>query len=453
MAYGGDAVAAVLVRLESVEVFRLASADAPSTSSAAPTTHLSAELIATGPLELLVAERPRDAPPAYVETYDSDDSDSEGDGAAAAAHYGKQPASELQAPSKSHQHQHAHSTADEPVAMLRVGQVYWSLGREVPAMRTAPLNYVFMVPGAFYGVRLAATTMGGDVELFESALVQLSEFAVAPEAPQRRRDRLIALIEQAGRHASRGISYTAQVTAAGLNKTSSYAQSRTSPSTTPAHVPPSIVKSVSAARKASGAATTVASSLVTAMAGTSVAIASALGSTIRAPVTVAQAIGGGGQTKEKTPSAFAEVRDAAVVALADVYMAMEQAGDVLSTSATNATSSFVQHKYGDQAAGVAAESVQTATNAVSTVLMWRKLGFRAFAKATAKRTLKHVVKGRAKAVAATSASQANDGFAAFHPMSSQGTALPPGYTVKSDGTPAQPAAAPYKTDFSGLHIK
>ena len=102
------------------------------------------------------------------------------------------------------------------------------------------------------------------------------------------------------------------------------------------------------------------------------------------------------QEPGSAPSTLREVSHAAVSGFSQVWEGMETAGRTVLHSARDSTAGVVRERYGEDAAGVSLHGMNAAGHGFDAFSSVRRLGPRTVAKAAAKRTAKHVIRGQVK---------------------------------------------------------
>lgn len=233
-----------------------------------------------------------------------------------------------------------------------------------------------------------------------------------------------------GKLASKAVVYSAELAGKGVAATARGMKSYFNPAKPGTHVRPETIARLEQAKVVSRMAVTVSAGLVTAASTMAKSLATALSDAVMS-TEVGDAIRKGGESN--SGQAVKQVAHSGLAAFSEVWDSLEKAATVFGQKAGPGVLDFAQHRYGDEGAAVARQSLDVSANVVGAALNMRNLTVGGLVRRTAGETARELI-------------------LRDHTLSGEMEITPAGFGALPAGRPAlldSPAAVPLATPLGG----
>eukprot|EP01117_Protostelium_nocturnum_P019003 TRINITY_DN809_c0_g1_i1.p1 TRINITY_DN809_c0_g1~~TRINITY_DN809_c0_g1_i1.p1 ORF type:complete len:531 (-),score=206.27 TRINITY_DN809_c0_g1_i1:49-1641(-) len=326
--------------------------------------------------------------------------------------------------------EHENDADSGKISLLKIGAFEFPLTKSIPCLGTARGNYIIPMSGSsFYGFVLPDEIPDAYINVFESLLKETCNLekqspAQESKSSQKVEEDLNSLSEKnsvaltskdsnemvvnglettaniigvGAEYAVWGIQWGSKLIASGIHMGGQYLISNTQKAET-AHKPiPAVAATINAATYISPYAVKVSRGLVTGMATAAETLGSAIGNQI-----FKKGDGEKGMFSGPKTEAAKHIGQTTLMAVSNIWEALEDAGQDLVVATSTTTSQFVDHKLGEEAAKLTEKSFGVALDSLHTAYNVKNLGIKKLAKRVAAETGKGAVISYAKTISSGS---------------------------------------------------
>mmetsp|Transcript_2466 Transcript_2466/g.3248 ORF Transcript_2466/g.3248 Transcript_2466/m.3248 type:complete len:504 (-) Transcript_2466:28-1539(-) len=306
-----------------------------------------------------------------------------------------------------------HTKDTNDLFLLKLGQFEFPLTQSIPCLRYAKGTYLVPMPGnIFYGFVFPKHIPEPYLNVFESKLDQMcilrkQENVVVEALPQetqavapttsttaittQQSTSVIAIekigqgIEVGSKYAVQGIEATGKFLVETVAHGGQYIKAKITPNETPAEVNPKLASTLAAASMMTPIAVKMSKALIKGLVTVAEEIGAAVADSI-AESEWGQKMQSSGKTKSPTVIAAKQVGMQTLLAVSNVWDALETAGRTLLQQSSQTTVELVDYKYGKPAADVTANGLSVVMDVAETAYSVKQLGAKSIVKKVAVHT-------------------------------------------------------------------
>eukprot|EP01118_Nematostelium_gracile_P008108 TRINITY_DN2671_c0_g1_i1.p1 TRINITY_DN2671_c0_g1~~TRINITY_DN2671_c0_g1_i1.p1 ORF type:complete len:491 (+),score=144.02 TRINITY_DN2671_c0_g1_i1:39-1475(+) len=307
------------------------------------------------------------------------------------------------------------TTESGGIHFLKLGEFEFPLTKRIPCLRSSKGYYMVPMPGGvFYGFVFPKDIPETYLTIFETQLGNYCDLRVEVEHPEsavsaqtedqkssaiilppsndpavKAMEGLASGITTGSKYAIQGLALGTKYATQGIEYSGGLIKSYLAPNEKPAEINPTIKNTVALASTVSPYVVQLSKAVVNGL----VLIAEQVGQTVATGIKESS-FGQShlGSASGPKTEAMKKVGESTLTAIANVWESLDYAGSVLLKTTSDTTVGLVHHKYGEEAAQVAANSLTAATDAAVAFYNIEKMGAKKLAKKAAMHTGKATVK-------------------------------------------------------------